>query len=165
MLMNVGIAGQLSYASKNMFANAITRDFHERASLKRCSGSLKWIILIRRLCPICTHLSISLSNSYTTMSQSSHKTPSDPLLGCTSKLNSDPPPRGLSLTTRTTIKALSIIRIATGAACLLAPRFTCAIFKYNVPAEHALLVRMFGVRDAVLGELLITADDEETGRR
>lgn len=81
------------------------------------------------------------------------------------KLNSDLPLQDLSSTTCTTIKAVSVIRIAIGAACLIAPRFTCAIFKYNIPAEHTLLVRMFGVRDAVLGELLVTAEDRQTGSR
>jgi hypothetical protein len=97
------------------------------------------------------------------MPQSSHQESSNPLLGRSPKLNSDSASHELSFTSRTTSKALSIIRIATGAACLIAPRFTCAIFKYNVPPEHSLLVRMFGVRDAVLGELLITAEDRQTG--
>jgi len=99
------------------------------------------------------------------MSQSHRKTSGEPLLGSSSKLYSDPSLHDLSLTTRTTIKVLSIIRIATGAACLVVPRFTCDIFKYNVPAEHALLVRMFGARDAVLGELLMTAENEKVGNR
>ncbi|CAO2655765.1 Nn.00g045680.m01.CDS01 [Neocucurbitaria sp. VM-36] len=95
------------------------------------------------------------------MAPSSLHGPNDPLLGAQSKLmNNDPNSPPLSSTTLTAIKALSLIRIATGAACLVAPRFTCALFKYPVPAEQALLVRMFGVRDAVFGELLITAEDK-----
>jgi hypothetical protein len=96
------------------------------------------------------------------MSNMSHLDSNDPLLA---KLNSGLPLQDLPFTTHTAIKAVSVIRIAIGAACLIAPRFTCAIFQYNVPAEHTLLVRMFGVRDAVLGELLITAEDRQTGSR
>jgi len=94
--------------------------------------------------------------------------PNEPLLGDSPKLMSDAPPQALSPTTQAAIKALSIVRIVTGAASLIAPRFTCALFKYNVPAEQTLLVRMFGVRDAVFGELLITAENDErkdSGRR
>lgn len=74
----------------------------------------------------------------------------------------------LSSTSQIAIKALSVIRIATGAACLVAPRFTCGLFRYTVPAEQAVLVRMFGVRDAIFGELLVTAEDkgrDDGGRR
>ena len=94
--------------------------------------------------------------------------PTEPLLGDPLKPMSDAPPQALSSTTRTAIKALSIVRILTGAACIIAPRFTCALFRYNVPAEQTLLVRMFGVRDTVFGELLITAEHNEKkdcGRR
>lgn len=96
---------------------------------------------------------------------SSHQTATDPLLGGSRKADNDPSPQALSSTTQMTVKALSIIRIATGAACLVAPRFTCGLFLYNVPAEHALLVRMFGIRDGVLGELLLTAEDRKLGGR
>lgn len=92
----------------------------------------------------------------------------DPLLGKPGKAQSDGPLQPVSTNAHTALKALAIIRIATGAACLAAPRFTCALFKYNVPVEQTLLVRMFGVRDAVLGELLITAENKNAsdgGRR
>ena len=74
----------------------------------------------------------------------------------------------LSASTQYAIKALSYMRIATGAACLIAPQFTCALFRYNIPAGSALLVRMVGARDGVLGELLLTAEDKnapDEGRR
>lgn len=95
-------------------------------------------------------------------------TSTDPLLTNPTKTGVDPASKPLSSTTRTAIFTLHYIRIATGAACLIAPRYTCALFKYNVPTESALLVRMFGVRDAVFGELLTTAIDEKRsdgGRR
>ncbi|KAF1845272.1 uncharacterized protein K460DRAFT_416553 [Cucurbitaria berberidis CBS 394.84] len=94
------------------------------------------------------------------MAPSSPHKPSDPLLGGQPKLNNEPSSPPLSPATQTAIKALTLIRIVTGAACLVAPRFTCALFKYPVPAEQALLVRMFGVRDAMFGALLITAEDK-----
>ena len=66
----------------------------------------------------------------------------------------------LSAGTQYAIKALSYVRIATGVACLVGPQFTCALFRYNVPVGSALLVRMVGARDGVLGELLLTAEDK-----
>ncbi|OAL05590.1 hypothetical protein IQ06DRAFT_332045 [Phaeosphaeriaceae sp. SRC1lsM3a] len=66
------------------------------------------------------------------------------------------------------VKTLSIIRIFTGAACLLAPRWACGMHSYHVPPEHSFLVRMMAVREGVVGGLLITAGDPETedkGRR
>lgn len=92
----------------------------------------------------------------------------DPLLGSSPKPNDHSSSQGLSSTTQTTIKILSCVRFATGAACLIAPRFTCALFKYHVPAEQALPVRMLGIRDVVFGELLVTAEDkdrQDRGRR
>ncbi|KAK7189958.1 hypothetical protein DPSP01_013716 [Paraphaeosphaeria sporulosa] len=59
------------------------------------------------------------------------------------------------------IKTLSIVRIFTGAACLIAPRLTCGLHSYNVPSEHSFLVRMMAIREAVIGGLLITAVDEK----
>ncbi|KAH7068723.1 hypothetical protein FB567DRAFT_541059 [Paraphoma chrysanthemicola] len=92
----------------------------------------------------------------------------DPLLGAPSKLRDDSAAQPLSTTAQTVIKVLTVMRVGVGAACIVAPRFTCALFKYNVPAEQALIVRMFGARDAVFGELLATAEDKERpdrGRR
>jgi len=60
------------------------------------------------------------------------------------------------------IKFISIVRIATGAVCLLAPRFTCSMHGYEISDEHALLVRMLGVRESVIGGLLLTAEDKES---
>ncbi len=102
------------------------------------------------------------------MAASSNKKVDSPLLDHSTRIVDQDSTSSLSRTTQTAIKALSVIRIATGAACLVAPRFTCALFQYKVPAEQTILVRMFGVRDAVLGELLITAENKEThdqGRR
>lgn len=92
----------------------------------------------------------------------------DPLLGGPPKLASDPAHHAISPLNQTAIKVLAAIRVVTGAACLIAPRYTCALFRYIVPAEHTLLVRMVGARDVVFGELLITAEDknrEDGGRR
>lgn len=116
-----------------------------------------------------TKISNSLNRTHQAMAPLSPHNPNEPLLGGQSKLmKTDPGSPPLSTTTQTVIKALSFIRIATGAACLIAPRFTCALFKFPVPAEQTLLVRMVGARDAVLGELLITAEDKtahDGGRR
>ena len=63
---------------------------------------------------------------------------------------------------------LSYSGIAAGAGCLVAPQFTCALFKWNVPVGSTLLVRMVGARDGVLGGLLLTAEDKNApdgGRR
>ena len=62
---------------------------------------------------------------------------------------------------RIAINVLSVIRIATGAACLIAPRFTCAQHEYDLPVEHAFAVRMMGIREGVNGGLLLTAGDQE----
>lgn len=80
----------------------------------------------------------------------------------------EPSDKAISASTTYAIKALSYMRIATGAACLIAPQLTCALFKYNVPIGSALLVRMVGARDGVMGELLLTAEDKNArdgGRR
>jgi hypothetical protein len=92
----------------------------------------------------------------------------EPLLGATPKAESNSSAQPLSSTSQAVIKTLSVIRIATGVACLFAPRFTCGLFMYKVPAEQALIVRMVGARDVMFGELLITAEDktkEDGGRR
>jgi hypothetical protein len=102
------------------------------------------------------------------MASTSLHSSTDPLLGSTLKSKSDSSTKQLSSTTQTVIKTMSVIRIATGVACLLAPRFTCALFKYHVPVEQSLIVRMVGGRDAMLGAILITAEDKnqaDGGRR
>jgi hypothetical protein len=74
----------------------------------------------------------------------------------------------LSYTTTTAIKALSVARIALGASTIIAPRWTCALFQFPIPASVSILARLFGVRELVLGELLITAEDKGSptgGRR
>lgn len=92
------------------------------------------------------------------MSHTSQKV-TDPLLN-TSANPKSATAEPISASTQYAIKALSYVRIATGVACLVAPQFTCALFKYNVPVGSALLVRMVGARDGVLGELLLTAEDK-----
>lgn len=82
--------------------------------------------------------------------------------------STDASDKAISASTSYAIKALAYMRIATGAASLIAPQFTCALFKYNVPIGSALLVRMVGAREGVLGELLLTAQDKDApdgGRR
>lgn len=96
------------------------------------------------------------------MAPSATHNDNEPLLNGPHKAGSEIPVAPLSSTTQTAIKALSVIRIATGVACVFAPIFTCGLFKYAVPVEHSLLVRMFGVRDFVMGELLITAEDKKS---
>jgi hypothetical protein len=97
------------------------------------------------------------------MPQSGQQNSTDPLLGGPPKLKDVGAFQPPSSTTQAVIKVLTVVRFATGAACIVAPRFTCAMFKLNVPAEQALLVRMVGARDASFGELLITAEDKERG--
>ncbi|KAF3008452.1 hypothetical protein E8E13_003799 [Curvularia kusanoi] len=91
------------------------------------------------------------------MSHASHNE-ANSLLDAGSKSRVEPSNRSTS-TTPWTIKTLAYMRIATGAACLVAPQFTCALFKLNIPVGSTLLVRMIGARDGVLGELLLTAED------
>ncbi|KAH7245172.1 hypothetical protein BKA59DRAFT_526690 [Fusarium tricinctum] len=74
----------------------------------------------------------------------------------------------LSSVTSTTIKTVSILRIIFGGACVIAPQTTCEIFFYSVPAAFSILPRLFGIRDLLLGALLVTAEDKNVpsgGRR
>lgn len=106
--------------------------------------------------------------TYLPMAHSVPYPSTDPLLGKTSKPINETHSPPLSSTTRTIIKVLSVVRIATGTACLIAPRFTCALFMYPIAAEYGFLVRMVGARDIVFGELLMTAEDkgrEDGGRQ
>ena len=64
--------------------------------------------------------------------------------------------------------ALGYSRIVLGAGSLLAPHFTCGVFKFVITNETATVVRLFGVRGVALGQLLITAGDKsrvDGGRR
>jgi hypothetical protein len=93
---------------------------------------------------------------------------SDSLLPSTPKFRNHAVPAELSSTTRAAYNVLAAIRIATGVACIVASRFTCELLRYSLPAEHGLIVRIFGIRDAVFGELMITAEDKRLaygGRR
>ncbi|KAF2800130.1 hypothetical protein K505DRAFT_320640 [Melanomma pulvis-pyrius CBS 109.77] len=81
-------------------------------------------------------------------------------------LNEGPEP--ISATSLGAIKALSILRIALGASVLIAPRWSSALFRLPIPAEMAVIARLFGGREVVLGELLLTAQDKNSptgGRR
>ncbi|KAK3300664.1 uncharacterized protein B0H64DRAFT_20278 [Chaetomium fimeti] len=80
-----------------------------------------------------------------------------------SKVIKGSPSTPLSSTTLTAIKVLSLIRIATGAGCLIAPRFTCSLHYHDVPADQAFIVRMVGVREGLVGALLFSAEDKGTG--
>ncbi|KAF1956885.1 hypothetical protein CC80DRAFT_491755 [Byssothecium circinans] len=79
-------------------------------------------------------------------------------------------PEPLIPTTYYTIQALGYARMGLGAASLLAPR-AAFLYLFNLPIisnETAVPVRFFGVREAVLGELLLTAHDKnlpDEGRR
>jgi hypothetical protein len=56
------------------------------------------------------------------------------------------------------ITTLSSLRALAGFSCILAPTFTGTLFRLPIPATstNAVLLRLFGVRDAVIGELLWT---------
>jgi len=63
------------------------------------------------------------------------------------------------------IKTLSYARIFLGVASLLAPHFTCGLFKLSISNESATVVRLFGVRGVALGGLLVTANGKTELRR
>lgn len=84
------------------------------------------------------------------------------------KLINNEPTLPLSQTTKTAINTLAILRIGVGAASLFAPRWTFGLFQYAVPQTSSSIVRLYGVRDAILGDLLYTAEDKSVpdgGRR
>lgn len=63
---------------------------------------------------------------------------------------------------------LGYARIILGAGSLLAPYFTCGVFKFDITNETATVVRLFGVRGVAFGQLLITTGDKslvDGGRR
>ncbi|KAJ4985394.1 hypothetical protein SVAN01_09149 [Stagonosporopsis vannaccii] len=80
-----------------------------------------------------------------------------PLLGAA---KTDRSPKPIPAGSLWAIRAISYLRLGVGAVSLVAPQFACTLFKYNVPVGSALLVRMVGARDGVLGGLLLTAGDE-----
>jgi hypothetical protein len=95
---------------------------------------------------------------------SQHQT--DPLLA--PKIQNEQRTEPLSRTNATAIKALAALRIGAGVALMIAPRWTCALFQFPVPAAYSVLPRLFGIRDFALGELLLTAEDKNSpdgGRR
>ncbi|KAF2020895.1 hypothetical protein BU24DRAFT_416557 [Aaosphaeria arxii CBS 175.79] len=76
------------------------------------------------------------------------------------KLQNNPTPESLTPLASGTLKTLSVMRIVLGASTLVAPRWTCALFFYPLPATAGVLARLFGIREVVLGELLYTAEDK-----
>jgi len=69
----------------------------------------------------------------------------------------------LAKTPTTTI--LSYSRLFLGTSFLLAPQLTASLFQFPIPASMAILARMFGIRDVVLGDLLLTAETEREKKR
>jgi hypothetical protein len=66
------------------------------------------------------------------------------------------------------ITFLSTARIGFGTLSFLAPSSTLSLFRVSpvpVPGSAILATRMFGIRDAVLGALLYTADNPAAVRR
>ncbi|KAF2243735.1 hypothetical protein BU26DRAFT_523327 [Trematosphaeria pertusa] len=70
----------------------------------------------------------------------------------------------ISKTSSSAVEALHLIRIGLGLACIVAPRWTCAVFQFSIPEGSAILVRLFGVRDLILGALLTTNEDKVSRR-
>jgi hypothetical protein len=130
--------------------------------MKGCSYTSKHLtnsIILHRISPV--------RKKFITMSHAS-SAHTNSLLNKGPRPTTEASDKATSASTTYAIKALSYMRIATGAACLVAPQFTCALFRYNVPVGSALLVRMVGARDGVMGELLLTAQDKDApdgGRR
>lgn len=89
------------------------------------------------------------------MSTSSQRTPLIPS-------NKDAPneqiPAAASRLVTGCVTALGVLRIGVGAACIIAPQFTCNLFRLPASPQIALVTRLTGVRDIVLGELLLTAN-------
>jgi hypothetical protein len=80
----------------------------------------------------------------------------------------DKPILPLSQATATNIKALAVLRIGLGAMCLAVPSLTLALFQFPLPQASNTIVRLWGIRDAILGELLYTAENRNVadgGRR
>jgi hypothetical protein len=53
---------------------------------------------------------------------------------------------------------LGFSRAAFGAAAFIAPIFTAKLFQIPATPDVAILVRFFGIRDLIIGELLLTTD-------
>ncbi|ORY08447.1 hypothetical protein BCR34DRAFT_603533 [Clohesyomyces aquaticus] len=99
------------------------------------------------------------------VSTSSHGQ-AEPLLA--PKLRNEQASSPLTPTASGAIKALAILRGAIGVGCLIAPHWSCALFRYPIPASGAVITRLLGAREIVLGELLFTAEDKTShdgGRR
>ncbi|KAF2095227.1 hypothetical protein NA57DRAFT_79716 [Rhizodiscina lignyota] len=63
-----------------------------------------------------------------------------------------------------TINALGIIRATAGAMALIAPHFTCNLFRIPVTANTAVIARLVGGRDIVIGDLTWTASKDPKDR-
>jgi hypothetical protein len=106
--------------------------------------------------------SIPFNPGRTMASSSTARNQSDPLIPPKFS-NEQPPP--LSSTTVRANRALSFLRIGLGASTLIAPQWTCALFQMPIPATMSVIVRLFAIRDIMLGELLITAEDKKSPTR
>lgn len=79
--------------------------------------------------------------------------PSSPLL----PKDGSSAPKPLS---RTAARAAGLARVLFGAACILAPTLTMRLFGIDLSPGAAFLVSFSGIRDAVLGELLLVSDGQ-----
>ncbi|KAH7135136.1 hypothetical protein B0J11DRAFT_517706 [Dendryphion nanum] len=71
----------------------------------------------------------------------------------------------LSPLTSGLIKSLSLLRAVLGAATVIAPQWICKLFLIPVPATLTILPRLFGIREVIIAELLISAEDKENPNR
>ncbi|KAF2446038.1 hypothetical protein P171DRAFT_471681 [Karstenula rhodostoma CBS 690.94] len=120
----------------------------------------------KELCPTQRNFASPTSSVQQSLAMSSSQQSRESLLKDSPRNAKPAPPR--SSATSLAIKTLSVIRLVVGAGCLIAPRYGCGLHSYNVPSEHSFLVRMMSIREAVVGGLLITAEDKERedgGRR
>jgi hypothetical protein len=76
-----------------------------------------------------------------------------------STLKRDAPSTQATTPTSPIITPFGLARISLGTAALLFPHWTCSLFRFAAPASSLVVVRLFGVRDAILGEMLYTASD------
>lgn len=62
------------------------------------------------------------------------------------------------------MNALGLIRAGVGVACLIAPQFTCGLFRLPITAQTAFIARIVGSREIVLGDLTFTAKKDQKDR-
>ncbi|SPO03033.1 uncharacterized protein DNG_05714 [Cephalotrichum gorgonifer] len=83
-------------------------------------------------------------------------TPSSPLIPKNLPPNPSTTPAPPS-TYRALARAVGAARLLFGASCLLAPAFTMSLLRIPLAGTATTFVRVFGVRDLVLGDLLLLA--------